>query len=796
MPRLAVLALAWLIGIAAAAFTDTDPAALVAAFGLLAAVSFAVSPRLSTLALVAAGAVLIAAAGWRYDSTQPEPSHISRLNGTEVTLRAVVSREPVERDNSRSYRLEVHERRDGDRWAPDSGAVQMTGRLLPAYDYGDRIEIEGKLEEPPVLEDFDYREYLLRHGISSVIAFPDTKLIAEGEGNTLRAAQIDVRTSLADGVSEALPEPEASLATGILLGAHSSLPGDLRDDMIKTGTSHLTAVSGQNVVLVAAFVIAMLTWAIGRRPAAWLALASLIAYALLVGGQPSVVRAGIMGAIYVGAIIAGRQNSAWYTLLLAAAIMTAIDPQSVHDVSFQLSFAATIGLVILASPLRDLFTTTASRWASTGEAHLAAPLAETVAVTLSAIVFTLPVMAINFDRISVVAPVANLFVVPAFVVVAFTSGIATAIGAIPGVDAHFMVWFAWPPAAYMTHVIAVFAAIPGATIGIGWVDTGVAIVYYALLFAGVWWLRRTPKVQIERPAPRPFDWPALQPALVSSLLLVLATTLLWLAITAPAEGRLSITFLDVGQGDAALIEGPEGHRILVDGGPSGPALKRALDRHLPFYDRRIDLVVLTHPQADHVGGLPAVIDGYDVGGVITTGIATDTEAYTAWETALGRAQPAQITARRGQWIDLGDGAKLTVIGPTSATKPDGDDPNDTSIVLRLTQGEFSFLLTGDITEDAEAALITAGTNLNADVLKVAHHGSRTSTSDAFLARTAPYVDVISVGASNPFGHPTDEVLHRLDGDLVLRTDLHGDITVSTDGERLWVSTQRGSVSAE
>lgn len=790
MPRLAVLALAWLLGLATAAFTNADPAALVAATGLLAAVSFAASPRPRTLALIAVGALLILAAGWRYDSTQPEPSPISQRNGTEVTLRAVVSREPVERDTSHSYRLDVRERLQDGRWIEDSGAVQMTARLLPRYDYGDLIELTGDLEEPPVLEDFDYREYLLRHGISSVIAFPESKLIAKGEGNWLRETQIDIRSSLADGVSEALPEPEASLATGILLGARSALPQDLRDNMNETGTSHLTAVSGQNVALVAAFVIAMLTWAIGRRPAAWAALAALIAYALLVGGQPSVVRAAIMGAIYVASIIAGRQNSAWYTLLLAAAIMTAIDPQSVHDVSFQLSFAASLGLVTLAGPLRDAIT---SRIPAASTAKPLSALAETTTVTLSAIAFTLPIMAINFDRISVVAPIANLFAVPAFVAVALTSGVAAAIGAIPGVDASFMVWFAWPAAAYMTSVVSLFASVPGATIGIGWVDSWVAVVYYAALALGVLWLRRRPQPVIERAAAHHVNWRALEPAFACSLLLALAATLLWLAATAPAEGRLSVTFLDVGQGDAALIEGPQGNRILVDGGPSGATLKRALDRHLPFYDRRIDLIILTHPQADHIGGLPAVIDAYDIGGVMTTGIAADTEAYSEWEAAIRRAGPTQITAHRGQWIDLGDGAKLTVLGPTSRMKPDGDDTNDTSIVIRLAQGDFSFLLTGDITTNAEQALIAAGTDLTADVLKVAHHGSRTSTGDAFLARARPYVDVISVGESNPFGHPTDDVLQRLADDLVLRTDLNGDVTVSTDGDHLWVKTQHGSI---
>ena len=217
------------------------------------------------------------------------------------------------------------------------------------------------------------------------------------------------------------------------------------------------------------------------------------------------------------------------------------------------------------------------------------------------------------------------------------------------------------------------------------------------------------------------------------------------------------------------------------------AISELINRHLPFYDRRIDLIVLTHPQADHFGGLAAVLGEYEVGSVMTNGVAPDSDAYGEWRSALDEANVAQLIASRGQSIDLGDGAALTVIGPVAI---DGDEINDTSIVLRLTHGDTSFLLTGDITADAEQDLLRAGTDLESDVLKVAHHGSRTSTSPAFLARTAPTIDVISVGATNSFGHPTADVLDRLADDLILRTDLHGDITIETDGDQIWIQTQR------
>ena len=247
----------------------------------------------------------------------------------------------------------------------------------------------------------------------------------------------------------------------------------------------------------------------------------------------------------------------------------------------------------------------------------------------------------------------------------------------------------------------------------------------------------------------------------------------------------------MGQGDAILIEGPEGNRVLVDGGPSGEAIASALGRHLPFYDRRIDLVVLTHPQADHLGGLPEVLERYDIGGVLATRFAAESVLYRAWTAALAESRLPSATAMRGQWVDLGDGARLTVLNPSTATVlEDANSLNDASVVLRLTMGDASILLTGDISEEAEAALIRQGTDLRATVLKVPHHGSRTSSSAQFLSRVDSLIDVISVGAQNRYGHPTAETLDRLQGDEVLRTDENGDVTVSTDGEGIWVETQR------
>jgi competence protein ComEC len=280
----------------------------------------------------------------------------------------------------------------------------------------------------------------------------------------------------------------------------------------------------------------------------------------------------------------------------------------------------------------------------------------------------------------------------------------------------------------------------------------------------------------------------LLPAGGIALLIVAAGVFGWLLLSLPQSGRLSVTFLDVGQGDAILIQGPEGQRVLVDGGPGSQPITQALSRNLPFDSRRIDLVVMTQPQADHMSGLLTVLDRYRVGAVLDNPMPGGTALDNEWAAALRDSGVPVTTADRGQSINLGDGALLQVLAP------DQGDPllaaesvNTASTVLRLSMGDTSFLLTSDLDKAGEDALIRSGTDLQATVLKVGHHGSNTSSSPEFLARVQPSIDVIEVGASNHFGHPTQAMLDRLSGDLVLRTDQGGDVRVTTDGSRIWVS---------
>ncbi len=273
-------------------------------------------------------------------------------------------------------------------------------------------------------------------------------------------------------------------------------------------------------------------------------------------------------------------------------------------------------------------------------------------------------------------------------------------------------------------------------------------------------------------------------------LLALLAAIVWLGTRGLPDGKLHVYFLDVGQGDAILIVAPDGRQILVDGGPSPTALLNELGTVLPFWDRSLDLVVLTHPDGDHITGLISLLDRYRVAQVLDVPQSDSAPEAAPWLERLRARDIPRAYARRGMRLPAGN-VLLTVLhpGPQLLTGTASDD-NNNAIVLRLDYGRFSLLLTGDAEREAEEALIAAGLPLRADVLKVGHHGSNGSTSAAFVAAVQPRLAVISVGRENSFGHPHPAVLERLAEVQVLRTDQHGRVEVISDGASMWVKTTR------
>ena len=276
-------------------------------------------------------------------------------------------------------------------------------------------------------------------------------------------------------------------------------------------------------------------------------------------------------------------------------------------------------------------------------------------------------------------------------------------------------------------------------------------------------------------------------------LAVAAALVSFLAVSLP-DDRLHVSFLDVGQGDAILIQ-KGSQQVLVDGGPSPQAVCLGLGEKMPFWDRTIELMVLSHPSADHVAGLVEVLNRYRVEQVLYPEMDFESGVYDEWLRLVREKGIKATLAQAGQQIDLGGGVAMEVLSPLdpplSATDSDVDN---NAAVLRLSLGEVSFLLTADMMWEAEFELLYNRANLRSTVLKVAHHGSNTSTTPEFLAVARPELAVISMGADNEYGHPTEEVLRRLEEELgeenIYRTDENGTVEFITDGERLWVKTER------
>jgi competence protein ComEC len=345
-------------------------------------------------------------------------------------------------------------------------------------------------------------------------------------------------------------------------------------------------------------------------------------------------------------------------------------------------------------------------------------------------------------------------------------------------------WVAWVFLTYTIEMVRLTARVPFASMPVkmeGWMVWG----YYALLVGLTWWFKQTEERRREL-------WDRGTANVQTKFILGASAVLLILAFFAwrgLPDGKLHVTFLDVGQGDAIFIQTPSGKQVLIDGGPSETQVLSELGRQMPFWDRTLDLVILTHPDADHVSGLVPILERYQVDVVIHRQIEMESETYAYW-LALVEAEGAVVhEGKTGMSLTLDQGLKMVVLHPDVGV---WEDANNNSVVTRLTYGQVSFLLTGDIEAEVEETLVRARRDapLQSTVLKAAHHGSCSSTSQSFLDVVGPEVVVISVGADNRFGHPCDEVLKRLSGIPVYRTDEQGAVEFVSDGMQLWVETGR------
>ncbi|MHB8893484.1 MAG: ComEC/Rec2 family competence protein, partial [Candidatus Limnocylindrales bacterium] len=742
-------------------------------------------PRSAAMTAAGVGAVLLGLRVLAGPAPAPPPALPGVVSGPwQATVESMSS----SRDGSQVARLRLHT-------AAGEVLVAATLPAFPVVAAGAEVEVDGRLRPPP--DDDPYGEYLRRTGASGSLQASAVRILAPPDGGSLQAQ----RDGAGDALRLALPEPEAGLAAGILIGLRERVDRDLAADFATAGASHVVAISGWNIAIVAGLVGAVLRGR-PRRLVAVVVGGTIAAYVVAAGASPSVVRAAVMAAVVLAARESGRAGRAAAALGLAAAILLLFDPAMIEDAGFRLSVMATAGLLAWASPI--------GAWIGRlGGGRVPGWLAESLGISLAAQAATLPDVLATFGRLSLVSPAVNLAVVPlvpvamAGGVVAMLAGWLVMLGAPPpiGVIAGLPGWL-------VLHVIVALvrlaAGLPFAAVALppGVAAPAGAVAALAILAAPTI-LRRIRARRSRRRRPAAGATPAsgggrrhgpgptaAQRGIVVAAALVVGIASLALGDAATRTTR--IVMLDVGQGDAILLESRSGARILVDGGPDPDRLLLQLDARIPPWDRRVDVLVLTHPHEDHVAGLVRVLDRYRVGRVYESGMHGAGPGWAAWDSALRDGMP-RGTLAAGARIRL-DEILLTVLWPDPGTVPvepadTGRGINGASVILLGEAAGRRFLLAGDAEDDVDPVLAARGLP-RLDVLKVAHHGSATATSAGLLAATRPAVALISVGEGNDYGHPASSTLARLRdaGARVYRTDRDGTVEVTRRFDGVGVRT--------
>jgi competence protein ComEC len=628
---------------------------------------------------------------------------------------------------------------------------------------GSEIRADGVLERPEPWR----AEYLRRQGIAMTLRVDriDSGL---GRRGGLTGWVDELRRRAETALGRGMPDREAALARGFVLGEDDRIDSQTRDDFQRSNLTHLLAVSGENVILLGVLawpLLALLGLPLRARLVGTLCLIAI--YVPVTGAGPSIQRAGVMGAAGLIAALADRPRSRWYAVLLAAAVTLTLNPRADGDVGWQLSFAAVIGIMLWAKRLAGLLSAGAERRSAR---HA---LAEAIAVTASATVATAPLMAEAFEQFSPAALPANVLAAPAVAPAMWLGMLTGIVGQAPFLPVEPLNWLDSACLAYIAQVAHWLAAPDWALLSVHLGSVWSVAAAYAVLIVAVELLLRSLHGRSPSGIPgRPVA------VLAIAVVLFLAWQLRPGGEPAQSPGDLVVRVLDVGQGDSILLQPPHADPVLVDTGPPEDGVEERL-RDLGIH--RLAAIVISHDQSDHAGDLGPLLQSLRVERLV---YGRDDPRLRATAVAAG-VEPHRLA--EGGEFDSG-ALRLTALWPPRELLGEtNEDPNLLCLVLIARWGHFSMLLTGDA--EAEAVPMDPGP---IDVLKVSHHGSADAGLGQLLERSVPRLAVISVGAGNAYGHPTARTLAELraHGVPTMRTDTEGEIEIEADGSR-WTAAMGG-----
>ena len=755
---------------------------------------------LAPLGRVLAAIVVVGCAGGARHSVHQGPSPRGLAPAAEasddaVAVQGIVENAPERTDEATRFVLAVNTLFGARDTAAVEGRVRVTlkpspwANTVPSFPrlrQGDVTRLRGSLRRPPGLRNpggFDYAAYLSRRGICCTLYVdaPDRVAVLGNRRGRVQNALVSLRAHVRRQVDRYVPSTGGrAVLRALLLGDRSRITDAQRARFAKTGLMHLLAVSGLHVFLVGMVLYALLRpfllrlrlrWRTAEVVRAALTITVLVFYMLLTGGRPSVVRAVIMATLFIGGIFFQRSAHSLNTLGVAALVLLAVRPPMLFDVGFQLSMAAVSGIVTLNPRFLEMVpdryrTSEALDWVlSTGTTSAAAILG------------TAPVLLYHFGWVSVAGLLLNMVGIPC-TGLALTSAIATvAVGGL------------WPTAAASFGSAAdVFlqGLLATSRYGAAWFSwAGIRMATPDLweltaLGAGLIAVAQWPRPRLR------WRW------------IVIGGLFMTASVWGPVVGggtapTLDIVFFDVGQGDAALLKTPSDHHVLIDAGPRSPSGATAEFAVLPFLRRwgirRLDLVVVSHSDADHLGGLPTLLQAVRVDRVVHNGRSVDTDLYSQTRRLLRRNGVSRQAAHRGDTLQMDSSIRAEVLSPSGRSTLATE--NNASVVLRVEYGDVNILLPGDIEKAIEQNLVrTYGEKLLGHVVKVPHHGSETSSRPSFVRSASDSTQthaVVSVGHSSRYGMPDARVIRRWrrEARQVHSTADRGAVWMRTDGKEVW-----------
>jgi competence protein ComEC len=700
---------------------------------------------------------------------------------------------------------------------PASGTLLVTWRHPDRSVFqGDHIQISARLRRPYGTINpggFHYGAYLERKGIQAVatVSGPEKVKIIDRASSSYGVKLWNTIDQWRDQIQQAaattLQDPALGLFLGMVLGEQGFISQDTREAFMDTGTVHIISISGPHLGLIAFLTFLLVKGLALRLPVSWLEWVSLritatrlavlatlplvTFYTLLAGAEVATVRSWIMILFFLLAVWLGRERNISTYLILAAVLVLIYDPQALFDISFQLSYISVlaIALVIKAKqwssreneepkPVDRSLPETLRQW-----------LMNTWWISLAVTLATVPIVAYHFNQIAWMGLLANFFVVPYVGFVVVPLGLVSAVVVLmTGADVLPLSGLNQTALEGLAGIVQVFANLPGVEWHVASPAIVTMLVYYGILVAG---LMNVNRVRLR--------W--------SCALAVLMILVLW--FWSPRLGwnhdMVRVTFLDVGQGDATVIELPDGQVVLIDAGASYSKLDMGQAVVGPFlWDqgiRRIDHVIATHPQWDHMGGLSWVIKKFEVGHYWSNGVTRENEFFRRVQQAIQEAGLPEHIAWKGKEITRAGPCRLKVLNPPFPDKPfpvsrrssrGGSDLNNQSIITKLDCGWHSFLFTADAEREALERLNQLPHDRAARVVKVPHHGARSSLDREWINQLQTDAAVISVGRHNRYGHPIPAVLeaYREKGIPIYRTDQDGavQVTTSLNSPRLSVQT--------